>query len=116
MDEALNEITLIDSEEKYQQMARLIILKLAVAWLEKQDWLRTPYGGQNPVQDLVFQTQLTANRVWEEFFSKSEHNFNYDLRLLKKEILEISDLSPELKEFFNKKLSIPCEEVIKNAH
>ena len=72
---------------------------------EKQDWLNSPYGGQNPVQDLLFQTQLTANCIWEDFFSKKENHVDYDRESLKRKILEMSDLTPELREFFKNKLN-----------
>ncbi|MBC7458690.1 MAG: hypothetical protein H7235_10450 [Bdellovibrionaceae bacterium] len=100
----LDQNTLLDSNEKHQQMARLIILRLAASWLEKQNWVSTPYGGQNPVQDLLFQAQLAANRVWQDFFSKNSNNFNYDVSRIKEQILQMSELSPELKEFFQKRL------------
>ncbi len=109
MGTALQDNTLLDTEEKHQQMARLIILKLAAAWLEKQDWLNSPYGGQNPVQDLLFQTQLTANCIWEDFFSKKENHVNYDMKYLRRQILEMSDLTPELREFFKNQTGAKLE-------
>lgn len=95
----LKERTLINCEEKQQQIMRLIILKMAASWLEKQDWVTTPYGGQNPVQDLLFQTQLTANRIWEEFFKGKENTQGADE--LKRQILEIGDLTPEIRHLFD---------------
>ncbi|MBC7743003.1 MAG: hypothetical protein H7061_12455 [Bdellovibrionaceae bacterium] len=100
----LDENTLLDSHEKHQQMARLIILRLAASWLEKQNWVDSPYGGQNPVQDLLFQAQLAANQVWEDFFAKNKNSFNYDVSRIKNQILQMSELSPELKEFFQRRL------------
>lgn len=100
----LKDNILLDTEEKHQQMARLIILKLAAGWLEKQDWVSSPYGGQNPVQDLLFQIQLTANRTWEDFFTNKEESFNFDVEQLKEKIVEMGDLDSELKAFFNKTL------------
>ena len=107
MANTLIECTLLNNEEKHQQIERLIILKLAASWLEKQEWVNTPYGGQNPVQDLLFQTQLTANRIWEDFFSKRENGLSTDD--LKHQILEISNLTPELKNFFSSQLKPKLE-------
>lgn len=107
MDNRINENTLLDSSEKHQQMVRLIILKLAASWLEKQDWVSNPYGGQNPLQDLIFQTQLTANRIWEDFFSKKMDQFKADE--LKRQISELGDLTPELQLFFENKLKSKLE-------
>lgn len=103
MNRALNENTLLDTEEKHQQMARLIILKLAAEWLEKQDWVSSPYGGQNPIQDLLFQIRLTTNRTWEDFFKNN--NVQCDVNQLKEKILEMSDLDSDLKDFFSKTLN-----------
>lgn len=100
MGNAIKENVLLDTEEKYQQMAQLFVLKLAVSWLEKQEWMSSPYGGQNPAQDLLFQTQLTANRMWEDFFSKRN---NYDQNNLKKQFGDMGDVASELSDFFDRK-------------
>ena len=105
MENNLDQDTLLNSEEKNRQMARLIILRLAAAWLEKQNWVSSPYGGQNPVQDLLFQAQLAANRVWEDFFARDKGSFNYDVSGIKSQILQMSELIPELKEFFEQRLA-----------
>lgn len=97
---------LLTTEERYQHLARLIVLKLAASWLEKQEWVETPYDGLNPVQDLLFQIRLTSNHIWEDFFANRENNISYDMAKLQKQILEMSDLSPELKEFFNSRLNL----------
>ena len=103
----LNESTLIDCEEKHQQMEKLILLKLAASWLEKQEWVNSPYGGQNPVQDLLFQTQLTANRIWENFFSKKEsRNGTEDL---KRHLSDMRDLTPEIRRFFDGQFRVKLE-------
>lgn len=96
---------LLTTEEKRVYLARIIILKLAASWLEKQEWVDTPYDGLNPVQDLLFQIRLTSNHVWEDFFSCRESNISIEMENMQKKILEMSDLSPELKEFFNSRLS-----------
>jgi len=101
MGNAIKENVLLDTEEKYQQMAQLFVLKLAVSWLEKQDWMSSPYGGQNPAQDLLFQTQLTANRMWEDFFSKRN---SYDQTSLKQQFGDMGDVASELSDFFDRKL------------
>lgn len=107
MDNRIYENALLDSDEKHQQMIRLVILKLATTWLEKQDWVSNPYGGQNPLQDLIFQTQLTANRIWEDFFSKKMDEFKAEE--LKRQIAELGDLTPELQLFFENKLRAKLE-------
>ncbi len=115
MDNNLDKNTLLNCDEKQRQMARLIILRLAAAWLEKQNWVSSPYGGQNPVQDLLFQAQLAANRVWEDFFAKDQESFNYDVSGIKSQILQMSELTPELKEFFEKRLAAEDNSLIGNT-
>lgn len=103
MDNRIYEQTLLNSDEKHQQMVSLIVLKLAASWLEKQEWVSTPYGGQNPLQDLIFHTQLTANRIWEDFFSKKMDQFT--LEEVKRQISDLGDLTPELQIFIENRLS-----------
>ena len=105
MQKNIEDNTLLNSDEKSRQMARLIILRLAASWLEKQNWVSSPYGGQNPVQDLLFQAQLAANRVWEDFFAKDQDSFSCDITGIKQQILQMSELTPELKEFFQQRLN-----------
>lgn len=102
MDNRISESILLNSSEKHQQMLNLMILKLATCWLEKQDWVSTPYDGQNPLQDLIFHAQLTANRIWENFFSRKMDQCS--LEELKRQISEIGDLTPELQLFIESKL------------
>lgn len=102
MDSQIHESILLDSDEKHQQMVRLVILKLAASWLEKQDWVSPPYGGQNPLQDLIFQTQLTANRIWEDFFANKADQMSVEE--LKRQISGLSELTPELQLFIENRL------------
>lgn len=97
---------LFNKEDKHQELAHLIVLKLASVWLEEQDWLRTPYGGQNAVEDFLFQVQLTSKCMWDDVFYEKEKNFSYNLKNLKKQISELSSLSPELNIFFNNRLHL----------
>jgi len=103
VDNRIFESTLLDSNEKHQQMVSLVVLKLAASWLEKQDWVSPPYGGQNPLQDLIFQTQLTANRIWEDFFAKKADQMSVEE--LKRQISDFGDLTPELQLFIENRLS-----------
>ena len=112
---AIKDNLLLDTEEKYQQMAQLFVLKLAVSWLEKQDWMSSPYGGQNPAQDLLFQTQLTANRMWEDFFSKRNNSLSYDENQFKEQFGDIGDFASELNEFFNNKVKSKLENSLLHA-
>lgn len=96
---ALTEFSLLNLADKHCNMANLIILRVSADWLEKQQWLHEPYGGQNPVQDLLFQTRLAANRLWEIFFSKRKNKSDFDQKKVQEFVHQISDLTPELKSF-----------------
>ena len=96
--------TLLSSDEKHKHMANLIILKLSTDWLERQEWVNSPYGGQNPVQDILFQTRLSTDRLWEDFFFKNKDAMNLDKHKIREQILQISELTPELREFFEERL------------
>ncbi len=97
MVESMTAHTLLDTDEKQKQMANLIILKLAVLELEKQNWYSAPYGGTNFVEDILFQTKLATHCVWEDFFLKRGINFNDNVKNIQKLILEINELNPEFK-------------------
>lgn len=96
--------TLLSSDEKHKHMANLIILKLSTDWLERQEWMDSPYGGQNPVQDILFQTRLSTDRLWEDFFFKNKDAMNLDKDKIREHIMQISELTPELREFFEERL------------
>jgi hypothetical protein len=96
----LSENSLLDTEDKRQQMMQLITLKLATLWLEKQEWLTTPYGGQNPIQDFLFQTQLATQCVWDNFFSsEKKEKYTYNTAHLNAQIIEMSQIDEKLKDY-----------------
>lgn len=97
--------TLLSSEDKHKHMANLIILKLSTDWLERQEWMDSPYGGQNPVQDILFQTRLSTDRLWEDFFFKNKDAMNLDKDKIREHIMQISELTPELRVFFEERLA-----------
>jgi hypothetical protein len=101
----LTDSSLLSSDEKLQQMANLIILKISADWLEKQQWIDEPYGGQNPAQDLLFQARISTNRLWEAYFAQKQNQLDFDRDKIREHILQISELTPELKEFFTDHLN-----------
>lgn len=96
---ALTNFPLLNYADKHQQMANLIILRLSTNWLERQQWLNEPYGGQNPVQDFLFQVKHVANRLWDLCFSKKKNKPTVSQDNIKEFVLKISELTPELKAF-----------------
>lgn len=107
--------TLLSSDEKHKHMANLIILKLSTDWLERQEWMDSPYGGQNPVQDILFQTRLSTDRLWEDFFFKNKDAMNLDKDKIREHIMQISELTPELREFFEERLGA-MDSLFKHSH
>lgn len=100
-----NAKALMGSDERQQQMAQLLMLKLSADWLSRQEWLDEPYGGQNPAQELLFHTRISANRLWEDFFVSQKDHLTLDKAGLREHIQQLSELTPELKEFLNERLS-----------
>ena len=96
--------SLLSSNEQLQHMAYLLMLKQSLDWLIKQDWVDSPYGGQNPVQDLLFKTRFLTEKFWEDIFFKNDVDMKDKERKLKEYILQISELTPELKDFFSQRL------------
>ena len=96
---ALTDFPLLNYADKHQQMANLIILRLSTDWLERQQWLDEPYGGQNPVQELLFQAKHIANRLWDLCFSKKKNKSNISQDNIKEFVQKIGELTPELKAY-----------------
>lgn len=96
---------LMGSDERHQQMAHLLMLKLSADWLARQQWLDEPYGGQNPAQELLFHTRISANRLWEDFFVSQKDRLTLDKAGLREHIEQLCELTPELKDFLNERLN-----------
>lgn len=96
---------LMGSDERLRQMAHLLMLKISADWLARQAWLDEPYGGQNPAQELLFHTRVSANRLWEDFFVSKDNKLTLDKDKVREHILQISELTPELKEFLDERLN-----------
>jgi hypothetical protein len=105
MKELTNSSPLVNSEEKKQQLEYVICLKTAAAWLDQQEWVTTPYGGQNQVQDFLFHSHVVLNRIWQELFRNDQRNIKTNLKTLKRQILEMGNHIPELKAFFKLRIN-----------
>ena len=97
---------LLSSNEQLQHMAYLLMLKQSLDWLIKQNWVDVPYGGQNPVQELLFKARSLTETFWEDTFLKGDVDIKDKEHKLKEQILEICELTPELKDFFGKRLGV----------
>lgn len=95
---------LVSSDDQLEHLAHLVMLKLSLDWLIKQDWVDAPYGGQNPVQDMLYQTRFLTERFWEDFFYRDREDLAVKEQKIKEQIMQISELTPELKEFFQERL------------
>jgi len=93
---------LLSSESVHNDMNNLVVLELILDWLEKQDWLNEPYGGQNPVQELVFQCRLSSKQLSESFFSSSRKSTAISKKAITEKILNLVELAPQLKNFYLK--------------
>ncbi len=99
-----SEKSLVSPNDQLEHMAHLVMLKLSLDWLIKQDWVDSPYGGQNPVQDMLFQARFLTEKFWEDIFFKNETDVIAKERKIKEHIMQISELTPELKHFFQERL------------
>jgi DNA-binding response OmpR family regulator len=96
--------SLVSTDEQLEHMAHMVMLKLSLDWLIKQNWVDTPYGGQNPVQDILYQARFLTEKFWEEFFFKNDMDLAVKERKIQEHIMQLSELTPELKQFFQDRL------------
>lgn len=106
---------LVGNDEQIQHLAHLVILRLSIDWLIKQDWVDTYYGGQNQVQDILFQTRFLTDRFWEDFFFRNNRDLTSKEERIKEQISQIKELTPELQMFFQERLST-MEEFFHHRH
>ncbi|MGZ3691682.1 MAG: hypothetical protein ACXVAX_09270, partial [Pseudobdellovibrio sp.] len=97
--------TIVGSDEQTEHLAHMLILKLSLDWLVKQDWVDSPYGGQNQVQDMLYRTRFLTDSFWEDFFFKNNRDLRIKEGQIKEQIAQIMELTPELKEFFEERMT-----------
>jgi len=85
--------TLIHTEEEKYQMMYLILLGQAIQSLEKQDWYRAPYGGQNCVQETLFQAKVISANVSDNFFRSKGELFKNSIEILELKMNELEKAS-----------------------
>ncbi len=97
MNDKVKNCTLLDSMDKENLMVKLVVLKIETTSLEKQDWYKVPYAGQNFIQDVLFQTKLTIRCLWDDFFLKKGIDYKNNKLRLQNQIEEMCQVNPDLK-------------------
>jgi hypothetical protein len=96
---------LIRNNEDQVKLLDLFLLKSATEWLEKQNWISSPYGGDNYLEDIIFRIKLLSGQEWQSVFQ--EGKIPYDLELIKEYFEMIKTIDPSIKKF--------CDGVLKGS-
>jgi hypothetical protein len=59
---------LIHNDAENNKLVDLFLLKAATEWLEKQNWISSPYGGENYLEDIIFRIKLLSGQEWQAVF------------------------------------------------
>lgn len=65
----MEESKLIRTEAEHSKLMDLFLLKTATEWLEKQNWISSPYGGDNYLEDVIFRIKLMSGNEWNRVFA-----------------------------------------------
>ncbi len=96
---------LIQSDENQGQLLDLFLLKSATEWLEKQNWISSPYGGDNYLEDMIFRIKVLSGKEWQSVFQ--EGKLPYDLAQMKEYFEILKTIDPSIKVF--------CDGVLTNS-
>jgi hypothetical protein len=88
---------LLNTEEKQNRLLDLFLLKSATEWLEKQNWISSPYGGDNYLEDVIFRIKLLSGQEWQTVFQDELARHDYERLNEYFELLKTID--PSIKNF-----------------
>lgn len=88
---------LIQSDENQGQLLDLFLLKSATEWLEKQNWISSPYGGDNYLEDMIFRIKVLSGKEWQSVFH--EGKLPYDLAQMREYFEMLKTIDPSIKVF-----------------
>lgn len=88
---------IIKNDEDQKKLLDLFLLKSATEWLEKQNWISSPYGGENYLEDIIFRIKLLSGQEWRTVFQDGRSPDDMDLM---KEYFEmLKTIDPSIKAF-----------------
>ena len=88
---------LIRNDEDHNKLLDLFLLKSATEWLEKQNWISSPYGGDNYLEDMIFRIKLLSGQEWQTVFKDEKAPF--DMALMKEYFEMLKTIDPSIKSF-----------------
>ncbi len=92
----MEENKLIRTEDEHSKLMDLFLVKAATEWLEKQNWISSPYGGDNYLEDVIFRIKLMSGNEWNRVFS----NGNIPSDPVMREYFEmLKTIDPNIKNF-----------------
>ncbi len=96
---------LIQNDRVQNQLLNLVVLKSVTQWLEKQNWISSPYGGENYLEDFRSKLNMLNSKEWKALLAEGtppQHLEEY-----KKYFEFLKTIDPEIKYF--------CEKVLGDA-
>ncbi len=79
------------------QLIHLFYLKSAAHWLEKQEWVSSPYGGENYLEDLLSHINIHCQQEWNSLFQGQSQP--EDLNQLKNYFEILQTLDPRIEKY-----------------
>lgn len=72
----LKDKILINNHVDQSKIINLLLLRSATEWLEKQNWISSPYGGDNYLEDIIFRIKLLSGQEWSSVFQDGENSYS----------------------------------------
>jgi len=88
---------LIKNDKDQSNLLDLFLLKSATEWLEKQNWISSPYGGDNYLEDMIFRIKLLSGQEWQTVFQDGKVPF--DMSLMREYFEMLKTIDPSIRSF-----------------
>lgn len=88
---------LIRNDADQVKLLDLFLLKSATEWLERQNWISSPYGGDNYLEDMIFRIKMLSGQEWKSVFQEGKNP--YDLAQMKEYFEILKTIDPNIKVF-----------------
>jgi hypothetical protein len=99
MSTKISETKLIQNEKDHSRFLDLFLLKSAAEWLEKQNWISSPYGGENYLEDMIFRIKMLSGQEWNAIFQ--DGNVPANLQQVREYFEMLKTIDPEIKTFYD---------------
>lgn len=95
--------SLIQNDSEQNKLIDLFLLKAITSWLEKQNWISSPYGGDNYLEDIIFRIKLLSGQEWKAVFQDGQ--VPYDSALIKEYFEMLKMIDPSIKHFYDETIN-----------